>query len=99
MRLYDEIFKNAEGVALTKCIFIPNGGGYFEGVKGVEEFSKARIIVRFPKDFVAVDGENLSIRKYAQGDLQIDGNIFGVWLLGKDSSKEQKENSDVPVLL
>ena len=42
MRLYEEIFKSAEGVAFSRCIFVPKGGGYFEGVKAVDDFSPTR---------------------------------------------------------
>ena len=76
MRLYDEIFKNADGAAFARCIVVPGGGGYFEGVKAVGDFSSERIMICFAKSMVAVEGEKLSIRKYYDGDLQIDGNIF-----------------------
>ena len=78
MRLYDEIFKNADGAALARCIIVPGGGGYFEGVKAVGDFSSERIMICFAKSMVAVEGEKLSIRKYYDGDLQIDGNIFAL---------------------
>ena len=39
MRLYEEIFKDVDGVFFARCSVIPRGGGYFEGVKAVEDFS------------------------------------------------------------
>ncbi len=78
MRLYDEIFKNADGAAFTRCTIVPGGGGYFEGVKGVGDFSSQRIVVYFSKTTVAAEGTNLSIKKYCDGDLQIDGNILSL---------------------
>lgn len=75
MRLYDELFKNTDGFALEKCTFVPNGGGYFEGVKAVGEFSPERVVLHFPKLAVAVEGSGLSIEKYCDGDLQISGRI------------------------
>lgn len=78
MRLYDEIFKNADGAALSRCIIVPSGGGYFEGVKAVGDFSSERIVVCFPKDEVTVEGENLSIKKYCDGDLQLSGRIYSL---------------------
>ncbi len=89
MRLYDEIFKNADGAAFTRCTVVPGGGGYFEGVKAVGDFSSERIVVCFPKTTVAAEGKNLSIRKYYDGDLQIDGNIH-VLRVENPSSEEGK---------
>ncbi len=82
MRLYDEIFKNADGGAMQKCIMVPNGGGYFEGVKAVGEFSPNRIVVCFPKTEVEILGVDLSIKKYYDGDLQISGRITALQILG-----------------
>ena len=78
MRLYDEIFKNTDGVAFARCTIVPGGGGYFEGVKAVGDFSPERIVICFPKDTVAAEGKNLSIKKYYDGDLQLSGNIFSL---------------------
>ena len=76
MRLYDEIFQNPDGGALARCVVVPCGGGYFEGVKWVDDFSTERVVVRFPKQRVEVAGENLSIRKYCDGDLRLIGKIL-----------------------
>lgn len=81
MRLYDEIFKNAEGTALCRCIVVPRGGGYFEGVKAVGDFSPERIVLYFPRESVEVLGEALSIGKYYEGDLRLTGRIFCVRVL------------------
>ncbi len=84
MRLYDEIFKNADGNAFSRCIIVPKGGGYFEGVKRVDDFSLERIVLRFAKDSVAVEGKELSIKKYCDGDLQLSGEIYGLQVLTGD---------------
>ena len=76
MRLYEELFKDADGAALCRSLIVPNGGGYFEGVKAVGDFSPERLLVCFPKEAVEVEGENLSIKKYYDGDLQLCGKIF-----------------------
>ena len=81
MRLYDEIFLDADGESFSRCIFVPNGGGYFEGVKGVEDFSTERVVVCFPRKTVEVRGNNLSIKKYCDGDLQISGRILSCEVL------------------
>ncbi len=81
MRLYDEIFKSVEGEAFARCVFSPRGGGYFEGVKALEEFSLEKIVLYFPKERVEVTGENLSIGKYCEGDLRVDGKIHSLRVL------------------
>ncbi len=78
MRLYDEIFKNADGGAFSKCIVVPGGGGYFEGVKAVGDFSSERVVVCFPKSTVEVEGKALAIKKYCDGDLQLIGEIYAL---------------------
>lgn len=78
MRLYDEIFKNTEGMAASKCVFVPGGGGYFEGVKSVGDFSSERVLVCFSKESVLVEGKGLVIKKYYDGDLQLQGRITSV---------------------
>ena len=84
MRLYDEIFKNADGGVGEKCIVVPNGGGYFEDVKAVGEFSPERIVLCFPRDNVEIEGENLSIGKYCDGDLQLSGKIVAFRVEGNE---------------
>ncbi len=84
MRLYDEIFKNADGGALARCVIVPCGGGYFEGVKAVGEFSPERIVLCFPKESVEVEGVALTIKKYCDGDLQLTGKIRSLRVLDKE---------------
>ena len=81
MRLMDEIFKNPEGMAATRYTLVIGGGGYFEGVKAVGDFSSQQIVLFFPQGGVEIAGENLSIAKYCDGDLRVDGKILCVRLL------------------
>ena len=75
MRLLDEIFKNDTLASLARCTLIVGGGGYFEGVKTVGDFTPERIVIYFPKETVIIEGENLSIGKYCDGDLHLQGSI------------------------
>ena len=90
MRLYDEIFKNTEGIAFARCTIVPGGGGYFEGVKSVGDFSPKRLLLCFPKEWVEVEGENLFIKKYYDGDLQLCGNIFSLRVSRIEDGEGQK---------
>jgi hypothetical protein len=78
MRLYDEIFKDADGFSFSRCTVVPGGGGYFEGVKAVGDFSPEKVIVCFPRGNVEVEGKGLSIKKYYDGDLQLSGQIYAL---------------------
>ena len=78
VRLYDEIFKSASGMALARCLLIPSGGGYFEGVKAVGDFSPERIVLYFPRESAEIEGENLIIKKYCEGDLELGGSVRSV---------------------
>ena len=77
MRLYEEIL-GVDGFALARYSVAVNGGGYFEGVKAVGEFSPEKICLLFPRACVEVEGENLSIGKYLDGDMRIDGKIRSI---------------------
>ena len=84
MRLYDEIFKNADGGALARCVIVPYGGGYFEGVKAVGDFSPERIVLYFSKESVEVEGVSLTIKKYCDGDLQLTGKIRSLRVIDEE---------------
>ena len=94
MRLYEELFKNADGAALSRCVIVPNGGGYFEGVKAVEDFSTERLILCFLKECVEVAGDSLCIKKYCDGDLELSGKIYSVQML--DGFKKGKKGGENP---
>ena len=73
MRLLDEIFKNADtGARFTVA---EHGGAYFEGVKAVGEFTPSRILLYFSKSGVELEGEDLRIETYVDGDMRIGGKI------------------------
>ena len=78
MRLYDEIFKNTEGIGGARFTVAIGGGGYFEGVKTVGEFSPEQVVLYYPKESVEIQGSNLYIKKYCEGDLQLSGKIHAV---------------------
>lgn len=75
MRLYEEIY---ESYAEARCAFLPSGGGYFQGVKGLGSLSATEILLLFKKSKVEIHGEELAIKKYYDGDMEISGRIFSV---------------------
>lgn len=83
MRLYEEISKllDGEAFALSRCLLIPLGCGYFQGVKAVGDFSEERIELYFPSVKICVEGKGLTIKKYCDGDLILLGKITALTTL------------------
>ena len=79
MRLYGEIMRKTgmeELFHAPRCSVLLGGGGYFQGVKGVNEFTSEKIVLCFKGGEVEVTGKSFSIAKYQQGDLEIAGEIY-----------------------
>lgn len=86
MRLYDEIVKSDAFLAFAgaRVLFMPLRAAYFEGVKALGDFSEQRIEVCFPACKVVVEGENLSIGKYTDGDLYVFGKVRSLAVAGEE---------------
>ncbi len=77
MRLHKEIFTGEIGEAFggARCLVFPLGEGYFEGVKGLGDFSPTAVLLRFSAFCLRIEGENLEIGKFLDGDLHLLGSI------------------------
>lgn len=85
MRLFEELFGGADdGLTGVRCVWKIGGEGYFEGVKGLTKFSPVEIRLLTAQGETLVSGEGLTVKKYADGDLYIGGNIYALRLPGKD---------------
>lgn len=78
MELLQQILREAGADVNCSVTLIPDFGGYFKGVKRVEEFSEEKIILIVKKRRWEVVGENLAIDKYFEQDLLIRGKIKGI---------------------
>jgi hypothetical protein len=83
MRLYEELAKSDAFLAFAgaRVIFLPLRAAYFEGVKALGDFSQGRVEVCFSTCSIAVEGEDLSIGKYTDGDLCVLGKVRSLSLL------------------
>jgi hypothetical protein len=90
MRLNGELFQGVDSFADARYTVVVAGGGYFQGVKSVGDFSPTLLMLHYPRAQLRVQGEKLCIRKYCEGDLEISGNIYAVELV----LPEQKENAN-----
>ncbi len=59
------------------CVY-GTSGGYFEGVTGVEFYSKRRIELQIKGGKIVVMGDNLYIAKLCRSDVAIKGEIKNV---------------------
>lgn len=75
MRFIDELWKREGNDFAARCTVVVGGGGYFEGVKAVGEFSADKVVLYFSGETLEVEGKNLFIQKYLDGDLQLGGKI------------------------
>ena len=85
MRLYEEL-TGIEGFATARYTVAVNGGGYFEGVQAVGDFTDTKIVLYFSRASVQIDGVDLAIGKYCDGDLRLKGKIRAVQFLNKDGA-------------
>ena len=79
MELFREISRSLKaetgaGVSFT----VLEGGGYFQNVKRIEEFSSETILLRGKKGKVRLIGRDLSLSKYYAGDVAVLGEILKV---------------------
>ena len=78
MRLHEELFQSVDGWRSARYTVVVGGGGYFQGVKAVGDFSPQSVTLYFPKSCLQVQGKALHIAKYADGDLELRGEIASV---------------------
>ena len=83
MRLYGELFGEAcDDFWGGRCLFLPLKACYLEGVKALGDFTETLVEACFPRYTICVEGEGLSISKFCDGDLRIDGLVRSVFVKG-----------------
>ena len=78
MRLIGEIVRALGGDELSmrlRYTVVEGGGGYFQNVKRLAEFSPSRIVLAGKGGQVLVEGEGLTLGKCFGGDVEIRGRI------------------------
>ena len=78
MKLLEQILSELGADTLKSFSIIPDFGGYFRSVKGVAEYSSGKVVLALKKNRITVVGENLTLGKYFEEDLLINGKITGV---------------------
>ena len=75
MKLLQQILNEAGARTDGAITLVPSYGGYFKGVKRVDEYSQEKIVLIASKKKWQITGENLTIDKYFEQDLLILGDI------------------------
>jgi hypothetical protein len=78
MKLLDQILGELGADTLKSFSVVPRFGGYFKSIKAVGEYSSTKIVLTQGKDKIIIEGLNLSLAKYFEQDLFIEGNILSV---------------------
>lgn len=80
MKLIGEIKKliGSTGCLRIEYTVVDGGGGYFENVKRILEFSENAVVLGGKKGSLRVEGKGLSLGKYFGGDLMVRGEILKV---------------------
>ncbi len=81
MRLYQEILQKiglSEAFSSERCVWVLGGGGYFQGVKSVSEFSEDKVVLAYGSGVLTVLGERFCIDKYEGEDVALSGEISSV---------------------
>lgn len=81
MRLISELFDTVEGEGFSRCTWSLGGDAYLEGVKTVGDFTPEKIVLFFKKYGMEIEGQDLFIRKYVDGDLLLSGKVLSLRMI------------------
>ena len=83
MRLSEEIAKALGGEDPARIAYTVSGGGaYLRNVRRITEFSAKRIALLGKLGGVVIEGRELTLAKYAAGDVVIGGTVQSVSVTG-----------------
>lgn len=78
MKLLEQILSELGVDTLKSITLVPGSCCYLKSVKSVAEFSSEKIELKVGKTTVMVEGVDMSIGEYFEGDILIKGNVKGV---------------------
>lgn len=78
MKLLEQLLNEMGADTLKSITFIPGHCCYLKSVKGVVDFSPERIVLAVGKKRVALEGENMLLGEFFEGDLIVKGDVRGV---------------------
>lgn len=75
MKLVEQILSEFGGEGLNGITLVPDKCCYLKSVKSVLSFSPVKIMLVIGRFSVFVEGENMTVGEYFEGDLMIKGNV------------------------
>ena len=75
MKLLEQILNEMGADTLKSITLIPNSCCYLKSVKYVVDFSPERIVLAVGKKRVTLEGENMLLGEFFEGDLLVKGDI------------------------
>ncbi len=88
--IYTQISEGEESVTGLSYTVWAGRGGYFQNVKKVLSFTPQRIELWTKSGRVSVRGKELTVKKYAEGDLLLGGDVRTVSCGEEESEGEQR---------
>lgn len=78
MKLIEQILNQLGADGLNAITLVPCSCCYLKNIKTITDFSTQRISMKTGKKNVVVEGENLQVGEYFEGDLIIKGDVRAV---------------------
>ena len=82
MKLLQQILSELGADTRKSMTVVPDFGGYFQGVKGIAQFTPTMIVLELNKGSITLEGEGLKVGEYFEGDIFIKGRIGVVKIEG-----------------
>lgn len=78
MKLLEQILNEMGADTLNSITLIPASCCYLKSVKAVVDFSPERIVLAVGKKRVTLEGENMLLGEFFEGDLIVKGDVRGI---------------------
>lgn len=75
MKLLEQILNEMGADTLKSITLIPNSCCYLKSVKSVVDFSPERMVLAVGKKRVTLEGDNMLLGEFFEGDLMVKGDI------------------------
>ena len=78
MKLLEQILSELGADSLKSITLVPDNCCYLRSVKSVVEFSPTKMVLAVGKKRVTLEGENMTVGQFFEGDLCVKGEIRGI---------------------
>lgn len=75
MKLLEQLLNEMGADTLKSITYVPDCCCYLKSVKAVVDFSPERIVLAVGKKRITLEGENMLLGEFFEGDLIVKGNV------------------------